>query len=598
MLYEVKTSPPSRKPLIMMMSTLWMCVACGSNDSDSSNTGASGNGGTDTPPAVETISDDLFDRSRLIQINIDMPAADFSTLRGEARTLDTALSECPSTDFEYTEFSATVTIDGEVLENVEIRKKGYLGSITRSRPSLKLDFDKFVDDREFKTMTRMTLNNDRQDPSHTHQCMAYDMFRAAGIAAPRCNWARVTVNGEDLGIYSNVEDVKKPFLENHFGDKSGNLYEAQVADFGTHLNDRFELKTNEKANDRTDLDTVANALLLDDQNFIAALPQLIDVDKFISYWAVETLIGHWDSASGNANNYFIYHNPVDGLFHFIPWGTDAAFTGVNIFKPNSGPLYRNHSIASRLYAIDSYRQQYHNRINELLATHWNEESLLAEVERIRLLTGEPESAYTAMRQFISGNAEKSIPSQRQLLTSAINGTEPEQTEYVLTDAPKDCAEPATYTQLSASFQSGEGSDTGTFSFTNIEGVKVIANMMVATWGPDGVDSLVYTPDESTLPGVVGLTLVGVDVAANFKPYVLQLYIENPDYKTGEHTLQGLSTNMMLFEVVSSKPLDLRPLAYGNVGTISLETAGTGTTASPIKGSINAQLGFVRTLTAP
>ena len=107
-------------------------------------------------------------------------------------------------DFNFTEFVADVTIDGTVINDVEIRKKGFLGSISRIRPSLKLDFDTFVDDRTYNGMSRMTLNNDRQDPSHTHQCMAYDMFRKAGLVAPRCNHSRVTVNGEELGVYTQV----------------------------------------------------------------------------------------------------------------------------------------------------------------------------------------------------------------------------------------------------------------------------------------------------------------------------------------------------------------------------------------------------------
>ena len=35
-----------------------------------------------------------------------------------------------------------------------------------------------------------------------------------------------TVNGEDLGVYSHVETLDKDFLERHFPDASGNLYES------------------------------------------------------------------------------------------------------------------------------------------------------------------------------------------------------------------------------------------------------------------------------------------------------------------------------------------------------------------------------------
>ncbi len=574
------------KPLFILFGSAWLCVGCGSGSSVISD-----KDDFTAPRLEDNASEDLFDKSRLIQVDIQMPAKDFTTLRNEARTLDTALNECPSSTFEYTDLTATVTIDGERLDNVDIRKKGFLGSITRSRPSFKLNFDTHVAGRRFKTMKRMTLNNDRQDPSHTHQCMAYDLFRAAGLVAPRCNLAHVTVNGEDMGIYSNVESIKKPFLKRNYGDDDGNLYEAQVADFGTHLNDKFELKTNKKTPDRSDLSAISDALAMDDANMPSALAKLIDIDEFINFWALETLIGHWDSATGNTNNYYIYRNPSDKLFHFIPWGTDAAFTGTNIFKPNSGPLYKNNRLASRLYAIEGFRQQYHDRIHALLGSVWNENTLLAEVERTRLLTGAPDSAYSSMRQFISGNADSAVKSQRQLLTSALAGTEPTQKEYVLPDVALDCDKPASYSQLSANFASGALSDTGTFSFTNREGTQVTANMMIATWGPTGVDSLVYKSNDASLPGVIELTLIGVDVAAAYKPYVLQLFIEKPDYTIGEHSLHGFATNMMLFEVTSTTPLVLTPIGLGNTGSITLEAAGTGSASSSIKGSINAQLGL-------
>jgi hypothetical protein len=590
---QLLIKPVRLKQLLVIFVLSYLCVGCGSNG-DSTETDKS----DFDVPSGEPInlgtgtSDDLFDPGSIVDVNIQMSAADFSKLRTEGRTLASASSECLE-DYEFTEFVASVTIDGVAISNVEIRKKGFLGSISRVRPSLKLDFNTFVDDRTYNDMSRMTLNNDRQDPSHTHQCMAYDMFRKAGLAAPRCNLARVSVNGEPLGIYTNVENIKKPFLERHFGNKSGNLYEAQFADFGVYTNDKFEKKTNKSENDRTDLAEVSSALALDDENLIASLGQLIDINEFIRYWALETLIGHWDSATGNANNYYIYKNPDDGLFHYIPWGTDAAFTGVNIFKPDSGPLYRSINIASRLYAIDQYKTQYHNALNELIASHWNEQALLAEVDRIEQLTATPESAYTNMRTFISGSGtvgqEGYIRSQRERLASAIAGLEPEQTEYLITDEALDCDTPAPSTNLMATVQSDDGTDTGTFSFINLEGQSVTANLFFASFE---VDALQYSVSDLTSPSIVSLSLIGADASDAFKPYVLQVFIEAPDYVVGDHALQGFATNVLLFEVDESALGGLRSIALGSTGTITLNSIGDAGFEGDVSMSINAELAFV------
>ena len=524
-----------------------------------------------------------------------MPANEFSQLRAEGRPLSVSLGECPSTDFEYTDFKALANIDGEVLDNVSIRKKGFLGSLSRIRPSLKLNFDTHQEGRTFKSLKRMTLNNDRQDPSHTHQCMAYDLFRAAGLVAPRCNLVHVVINNEDMGVYSHVESIKKPFLERNYNNKSGNLYEAQVADLGDELNHRFELKTNKTANDRSDLDRFAAVLKLNDDEFLLQLAQQIDIEEFINFWAVETLIGHWDSATGNTNNYYMYHNPEDDLFHFIPWGTDSTFTTDTVFKPNSGPLFKNLSLAKRLYDIEQTRTLYFSAINTLLTDHWKEDDLLAKLEKVQQLTASPKESYQSMTDFISGNDTTNQPSQRALLTQAMAG-DIEHTSYLLPDEAIDCSVNKTTTQLTAEFKSDANGDNGSFTFTDAQGIERTASMTIVS-NFTSVDSLAYNVDTSTSPSVTGLTLIGA-ATPPFYPdsYVLQVFIEKPDYKKGNVKLHGIASNLMLFKVTDkdATPPKLELISAGHSGTITFTTAGDGSINSPIEGSINAQMGLITT----
>ncbi len=546
-------------------------------------------------PTIEgDVSDDIFDRERLLQIYLKMPSADFAKLRGEGRPLNQSMNGCPDPNFEYTDFIASANIDGELLENVAIRKKGYLGSLSRIRPSLKLNFDTHQEGRKFKTLKRMTLNNDRQDPSHSHQCMAYDLFHAAGLVAPRCNLARVVINNEDMGVYSHIESIKKPFLERNFVDKSGNLYEAQVADIGEELNQRFELKTNKTANDRSDLNQLASVLKLDDEEFINQIGEHIDLEEFITFWAVETLIGHWDSASGNTNNYYIYHNPSDDLFHFIPWGTDSAFTEDVFFKPNSGPLFKNFSLAKRLYDIDSMRAQYFTEINNLLTEHWVEADLLAKLEKVQLLTANSDKNLQGMKDFIQGNEVRKKLSQREKLINAMDGNTA-QTSYLLADQAFDCSNIHITTELSAEFESDGNGDKGNFTFTDAEGVVRSASMSVVSTYTNK-DSLAYEEDTSTSPSVIGLTMIGAATPPFFPDsYVLQAFIEKPDYKEGSIPLHGIATNLMLFKVLDKDavPPKLELISFGHSGTIELYDAGDGSSDNPIEGRISAEMGSVR-----
>ena len=150
----------------------------------------------------------------------------------------------------YDWFPATVTIDGERHTEIGVRKKGFIGSQSDTKPSLKLRYDKYVEGQSLGgVMQRMTLNNSIQDPSMINTCLSYQVFAAAGLPAPRCNFAAVTVNGRDLGLYVHVEELKKPFLARHFDSADGNLYEGTISDFTPTHRGTMEKKTNEEEDD-------------------------------------------------------------------------------------------------------------------------------------------------------------------------------------------------------------------------------------------------------------------------------------------------------------------------------------------------------------
>ena len=71
------------------------------------------------------------------------------------------------------------------------------------------------------------------------------IFADAGLPVPRCNFATVAVNGEDLGLYVHIESVKDAFVERNFSDASGNLYEGTLSDFRPGWRGTYAKKTNE-----------------------------------------------------------------------------------------------------------------------------------------------------------------------------------------------------------------------------------------------------------------------------------------------------------------------------------------------------------------
>jgi len=308
------------------------------------------------------------------EISILMDEDDWDELRHTARSPEVVIPVCgsvpPEPPYEY--LPATVTVDGVTLENVGVRAKGFWGSINPVRRSLKIKFDEFVEGQMLGEIKRMTLNNNNQDYSRMRTCLALRMFQKAGLPASDCSFARVTVNAKDLGVYSLVEPIKKPFLRKHFADDEGNLYEAQLGDFLSQLINSFERKTNEAtADDRSDLE----------------LGAIIDLDAFFGFWAMEILLAHWDGYTGNMNNYYIYNDPTTGKFTFIPWGPDAAFSEKEeILQINSvGPLFANSALSKRLYDHPEGRALFIAKLAELYDLVWGDDELLNQVIATRRL---------------------------------------------------------------------------------------------------------------------------------------------------------------------------------------------------------------------
>ena len=341
-------------------------------------------------PAKELTSDGIFPTDRVLDVQITVTDEDWNTIRYQSRDFFSALHESRKIappEAPYTYVDASVTIDGVLFPNVGLRKKGFLGSQNTTRPSLKIKLNHTDKDAGIEGLTNLTFNNNQQDISLMSQFMGYALFNAAGSPAPRCAYAKVTVNGVNLGVYSHVETVRKSFLRRAFGTDDGTLYEGPYVDFYEGWLGSFEHKTGNDAPGREKIQQLIEVLEGDGKNIEEAIGELVDLNTFYTFWAIEGLLGFWDGYSGNNNNFFIYLNPDTDKFHFLPWGADSLFSkhsklqhhnkaGAPISVKTRGLL------AHKLYQQKSSRERYAKTLMGILENHWNETKLLAEFDRI------------------------------------------------------------------------------------------------------------------------------------------------------------------------------------------------------------------------
>ncbi|HAV61388.1 MAG TPA: hypothetical protein DCY13_03380, partial [Verrucomicrobiales bacterium] len=267
-------------------------------------------------------ADHFFAMDRLVRMELKVAPADWEMLsrqhRSLIRTLRTDVApEDRESPFDYVK--AELTIDGIPVGAVAVRKKGFVGSLTADRPSLKIQLDEYDREKTFAGLDTLTLNNNRQDPSRLQQVVGYHVFRQAGVPASRCNLAVVAVNGKSLGVYANVESLDKRFFRHRQPGGKGTLWEGTVCDFSPEAVKRFERKFGPKGA-ASRLEAVVAALKRPDDEVLDALAQVIDLEAFYRFWAAEVLVGHWDGYASNRNNYFVYHDAGTDRLVFLPWG--------------------------------------------------------------------------------------------------------------------------------------------------------------------------------------------------------------------------------------------------------------------------------------
>ena len=335
--------------------------------------------------------DDLFPTDRVLDVQITVSDKDWDSIRHQARDFRSALherrKEAPI-DSPYTYVNASVTIDGVEFPEVGLRKKGFLGSLNTERPSLKIKLNHIDKNGGIEGLTNLTLNNNQQDVSLVSQFMGYALFNAADSPAPRCAYARVKVNGVNLGIYSHVETVRRSLLERAFGNSNGTLYEGPYVDFYEGWEGSFEHKTGAYEPGREKIGQLITALQRDDEDIEQAIGELVHLDSFYTFWALEGLLGFWDGYSGNSNNYFFYLNPETDKFHFIPWGADSLFVKFSKleYNPRAPISVKTQGlIAHKLYQLEAGRERYTETLRRIMNRHWIESELLAQLDRIEAL---------------------------------------------------------------------------------------------------------------------------------------------------------------------------------------------------------------------
>src|SRR5262249_24800029 len=119
---------------------------------------------------------------------------------------------------------------GRTYFPVGIHLKGSTGSFRSldDKPAFTLNFDRFSRGTRFHGLRKIHLNNSVEDPSYLNEMIGSELFRAAGVPAPRVTHARVELNGTPLGLYVLKEGFTEDLAGRYFKRTDGNWSESDV----------------------------------------------------------------------------------------------------------------------------------------------------------------------------------------------------------------------------------------------------------------------------------------------------------------------------------------------------------------------------------
>lgn len=270
-----------------------------------------------------------------------------------------------------------IEIDGTLLTNCGIKLKGNSSYNNPStKKSFKLDFNEYVNGQNYDGLKKLNLNNNFKDPTMLREKLMYDFLNINGCYAPRAQFTNVYINNQLWGLYTTVEEIDKTFLSKTFNDDKGNLFKGDptgdlkwLGNSQALYEPKYELKLNEGLNDWSDLVSFINTLNNSPaSSFHQDLDTIFDSENFIKTWAAHSLFANLDSYLGSGHNYYVYHDSLEGKFHFITWDCNEAFGNFNMGMSVSqleqlpinwsSPPSGNRPLIEKMFADPEFRSLY------------------------------------------------------------------------------------------------------------------------------------------------------------------------------------------------------------------------------------------------
>lgn len=348
-----------------------------------------------------------------------------------------------------TEIPATLVVDGVTYNNVGVRFRGQ-SSFQQVQHSKKKPFGISMDfvhpNQDLLGYKTLNLNNCFQDESFIREIFYQHQIKKH-IPATKSAYVHLFINGEDWGLYPNVQQINKKFYKEWFLSSNGTNWRSErtsglVTPYGDGkggLNylgadtllykEEYVLKFSDKPNSWNDLISACDVL---NNTPLSTLPSLLpaklDIDRTLWFLASEILFSDDDSYIQKGRmDYYVYWEKETG--RIVPQEYDGN-TVMNPAFQHWSPFYHedsvNYPLMNRLFAVPEYRQRYLAHLRTLIKEYFTSSSANAIIDGYRaqidvLVQNDPKKLYTytdfqneitvlkdfitSRRDFLNANAE-------------------------------------------------------------------------------------------------------------------------------------------------------------------------------------------------
>jgi len=341
-----------------------------------------------------------------------------------------------------TNIRATLTVDGVVYEGVGVRFRGntsYQMTGTSQKKPFNIEIDHTIPDQSLMGYKTLNLINCASDATFMREVLYSNMCRQQ-VPSAKANFVRLEINGENWGIYANIQQLNGEFIRDWFLSNDGTRWRAQgdmggrtppgggvappgggqvpvratpgeitAAEAGgggggvtngvaaltwqgtasTAYERVYELKNSAQADPWASLIHVCDVL---SNTPLAQLPDklepVLNVDRALWVCAFEIVFQDDDGyVNKRGSDYCLYYEPETGRMHLMQYdGNESMNTtagaGWSVFYRADDPVV---PIMYRLMSIPQYRQRYLAHVRTILDSFFTEEGLSTKIDAYRAL---------------------------------------------------------------------------------------------------------------------------------------------------------------------------------------------------------------------